>query len=114
LSVISGQHVFDGVFLWGFGRLINNTDMHLGNLSLAMAGNVFRLLPIYDMCSTGFAPKGGEVLPYNFIPPVLSDPGENMLHGIKSMAYDFWERVAADDKISDEFKEFLSRGNPIN
>ena len=41
--------------------------MHLGNLSLAMDGHVFRLLPVYDMCSMGFAPRsGGEVRPYAF------------------------------------------------
>lgn len=77
------QHVDDADFLWSFGRLINNTDMHLGNLSLAVEGDVFRLLPLFDMCSMGFAPKGGgEVAPYGFVPP--------------------------------EFKEFLSRGNPVD
>jgi hypothetical protein len=115
-KLVSWQHVFDAAFLWGFGRLINNTDMHLGNLSLAIDGNVFRILPVYDMCSMGFAPKSGDVLAYNFTPPeqISIDLGENTLLEIRAMAHSFWERVAADARISDEFREFLELGNPID
>ncbi|MCF6209906.1 MAG: type II toxin-antitoxin system HipA family toxin YjjJ [Gammaproteobacteria bacterium] len=115
-GLVHKQYVYDAAFLWAFGRLINNTDMHLGNLSLAMEGSVFRLLPVYDMCSMGFAPKsGGEVAPYGFIPPEISGPGfsEELVSSIMKMAHDFWERVAGDERISDEFRAFLSRGNPV-
>jgi hypothetical protein len=115
-NLVSWQHVYDAEFLWGFGRLINNTDMHLGNLSLAIEGNVFRILPVYDMCSMGFAPKSGDVLPYSFTPPEHS--GLNLNGGslveIKEMARNFWGRVASDERISDEFKEYFERGNPID
>jgi len=111
-KLVSWQHVYDVTFLWGFGHLINNTDMHLGNLSLAIEGNVFRLLPVYDMCSMGFAPKSSEVLSYNFTPP---DVGRlNLGAKVMEMAHNFWERVASDERISDEFKAFLARGNPID
>jgi hypothetical protein len=30
------------------------------------------------------------------------------------MARSFWERVANDSRISQEFKKFLERGNPID
>jgi hypothetical protein len=64
-NLVSRQHVDDVEILWLFGCFINNTDMHLGNLSYSIDRNVFRLLPVYDLCSMGFAPKsGGEVLPY--------------------------------------------------
>ena len=116
-NLVSWRHVYDVKFLWTFGRLINNTDMHLGNLSLAIDGDVFRLLPVYDMCSMGFAPKsGGEVSQYNFIPPnniglYLNE--ENLLSA-KTMARDFWEKVISDTRISDEFREYLGNGNPID
>jgi len=116
-ELISWQHVFDAEFLWCFGNLINNTDMHLGNLSLAIEGNVFRLLPLYDMCSMGFAPKsGGEVLPYSFVPmePKRINISEDNYNLTKNMAHDFWKRVADDTRISDEFKKFLDKGNPID
>lgn len=116
-ELVSWQHVYDAECLWCFGRLINNTDMHLGNLSLAIEGNVFRLLPLYDMCSMGFAPKsGGEVPPYNFVPlePKRVNIADSSVKLINKMAHDFWERVANDERISDGFKDFLGRGNPID
>lgn len=116
-DLVSWQHVFDAEYLWHFGRLINNTDMHLGNLSLAIEGNVFRLLPIYDMCSMGFAPKSGvEVHPYAFVPPEIKGINirDDVIPGIKKLAHNFWERVASDERISAEFKDFLGRGNPID
>lgn len=116
-NLVSWQHVFDVEYLWCFGRLINNTDMHLGNLSFAIEGNVFRLLPLYDMCSMGFAPKsGGEVPPYNFVPsePRIVNCSKEITLNIKDMAHDFWERVASDKRISVEFKDYLGRGNPID
>ena len=116
-KLVGWQHVFDAEYLWCFGRLINNTDMHLGNLSLAIEGSMFRLLPLYDMCSMGFAPKsGGEVPPYSFVPPEPKRVNikEDIFGSIKIMARDFWERVASDERISDEFKNFLGHGNPID
>ncbi len=114
--LVSWQHMFDAESLWHFGRLINNTDMHLGNLSLAIDGSVFRILPIYDMCSMGFAPKSGDVLPYNFTPQSIT--GINLsgeaLDTIVEMARAFWDRVANDERISDEFREYFERGNPID
>src|ERR1017187_8725569 len=116
-KLVSWQHVFDAECLWWFGRLINNSDMHLGNLSFAIDGGVFRLLPVYDMCSMGFAPKsGGEVMPYNFVPPEYKgiNTDADSIKLIQDMAYNFWERVASDARISKEFKAFLARGNPID
>ncbi len=115
-NLVSWQHVFDATMLWMFGRLINNTDMHLGNLALGIDGNVFRLLPVFDMCSMGFAPKSGEVQTMRFNPPDLEslavidrvDPGTAL-----EMASAFWDRVMADGRISDDFREFLEQGNPV-
>jgi len=114
-ELVSGAHSYDVQYLWAFGRLINNTDMHLGNLSLGIDGGVFRLLLAYDMCSMGFSPRGGEVLPYSFTPPDITAAGlpETSMLAAKKMAHDFWSRVANDERISSEFKDFLSRGNPI-
>lgn len=116
-KLLSLSDVHTAESLWSFGRLINNSDMHLGNLSLAIDDSGFQLLPVYDMCAMGFAPRsGGEVFPYNFTPP---NPNITFLRkenfeDIKSMAYDFWERVANDVRISAELKIFLSQGNPVD
>lgn len=116
-NLVSWQHVYDATCLWHFGQLINNTDMHLGNLSMAIEGGVFRLLPLYDMCSMGFAPKsGGEIQPYTFkpVPQEIALLGEVENNIILKMARDFWERVASDSRISDDLKSFLQKGNPID
>ena len=116
-KMIREQDVFNAESLWYFGCLINNTDMHLGNLSLAIEGGVFRLLPLYDMCSMGFAPEsGGEVQPFAFVPtePKSNSISTDLIKPMKEIARDFWESVAGDERISDEFKNYLQKGNPID
>ena len=120
-GLVSMDHLCDTAVLWCFGKLINNTDMHLGNLSLGIDGDVFRILPVYDMCSMGFAPKSGEVQAYQFNCPNLGDLGMfepesvNTIKSVaKDMARDFWNRVAIDPRISPEFRRYLSAGNPVD
>lgn len=109
-KLISWQHTFDAMVLWMFGRLINNTDMHLGNLALGIEGDIFRLLPSYDMCSMGFSPKSGEVPTYTFTPTtperllattqIEADPAFEMANA-------FWDEIITAELISDEFREFI-------
>ncbi len=118
LDLVSREHCYDAMILWAFGLLINNTDMHLGNLSLSIDSGMFRILPVYDMCSMGFAPKAGDVCPHRFIPPDIDSTNgldliTEALDGVKTMARDFWDRVASDDRISIEFRRFLKQGNPV-
>ena len=114
IQLVHPQHVDDALTLWAFGRLINNTDMHLGNLSLAIDGDIFRLLPVYDMCAMGFAPRSGEVLPLTFTTP---DIGENeaipeeILTVATDMANRFWKSLTNDPRISVEFQRFLQTSN---
>ena len=121
-GLVSWEHTHDAAALWLFGRLINNTDMHLGNLSLAMEGEAFKLLPAYDMCSMGFAPRAsGETPPFAFTPtfaPVLEGvPQFSEAHRrelrqyVLKMAAQFWDAVAADSRIFPAFRKFL-RVNP--
>jgi hypothetical protein len=114
-KLVNWEHLYDVTCLWWFGRLINNSDMHLGNLSFAIDGGVFRLLPVYDMCSMGFSPKGGEVQPYNFVPPEYAGTNlnSNSIMLVRKMARDFWQRVAGDARISDELRSYLNARNPM-
>jgi hypothetical protein len=116
-NLLSWQHCFDTTALWNFGLLINNTDMHLGNLSVSIEGNVFRILPVYDMCSMGFAPKSGEVPSYDFNPPTIDKSlnlEDDVAGYVQDVARDFWNRVIADPRISPEFRDYLDQGNPID
>ena len=114
---VGEQDVIKAESFWYFGCLINNTDMHLGNLSLAIEGDMFKLLPLYDMCSMGFAPKsGGEVQPFVFVPPESRNINlrKDQMENIKRIARDFWENVGKDQRISDKFKKYLQKGNPVD
>ncbi len=91
---------------WCFGQLIGNTDMHLANASVWFGDEEpFRLAPVYDMLPMLFAPGAqGEVVPREFVaPPVL--PALREAHAaVRPWALEFWQRVAADDRISAEFR----------
>ncbi|MBL4623350.1 MAG: type II toxin-antitoxin system HipA family toxin YjjJ [Immundisolibacteraceae bacterium] len=118
-NLVSDDHLRDLLLLCRFGELINNSDMHLGNISLGVEGDQFRLLPAYDMCSMGFAPiAGGEVPSFQFVPIASRLTDENvdqrMVERVEEMARNFWSQVAADERISDEFREFLTQGNPVD
>jgi len=116
-DLVPWQAVVDTEIFWHFGKLINNIDMHPGNLSFAMENDGFRLLPVYDMCAMGFAPKsGGEAPPFIFnpmAPNFIHLTSETHLDGIKKMAYDFWERVEKDERLSFEFRCFLKKNTPV-
>lgn len=118
MKLISWQHLFDIAVYWGFGRLINNTDMHLGNISFSIDGSGFSLAPIYDMCSMGFAPKStGEVSQFSFVPPNIDDRlslNRDTCSMIKEMAQLFWEKLGKNDLVSDAFKHFLAEGNILS
>ncbi len=115
-NLVSSEDSLHAESLWWFGQLINNSDMHLGNLSLSINKDIFRLLPIYDMCSMGFAPKtSGEVPPFSFSPPDLNSISltEDQREIVIEAAFEFWENVSMDNKISDQFRAYLQEGNPV-
>ncbi|WP_424947794.1 type II toxin-antitoxin system HipA family toxin YjjJ [Candidatus Spongiihabitans sp.] len=110
-GLVNFKHADDVELLEHFGHLINNSDMHLGNLSLGIEGDVFRLLPVYDMCSMGFAPTSAGVSPYRFTPPTItrSDfPRHTQAARLHEMVEEFWGRVAADERISGELRTFIA------
>jgi len=114
-GLISWQHLFDIAVYWGFGRLINNTDMHLGNISFSIDGSGFSLAPIYDMCSMGFSPKStGEIPPLAFSPPDIDGPLsfiEETIAIIEDMSRMFWGKLGESELLSNEFNLFLEQGN---
>lgn len=114
-GLITRQHLYDIAVYWGFGRLINNTDMHLGNISFSINGSGFSLAPIYDMCSMGFSPRStGEVPSFIFSPPDIEGPLsfiDKTSVMIKEMAGTFWEMLGGNELISEEFKSFIEHRN---
>jgi hypothetical protein len=90
--------------------------MHLGNLSMGIEGNVFRLLPVYDMCSMGFVPRSGDVLPYRFNPGTIrgSNFSEETQRAVDDVARSFLGALSQDVRISNDLNIFLAEGNTID
>lgn len=91
--------------LWWYGRLIANTDMHLGNLSLRPTDGRLTLAPAYDMLPMHYAPlPGGELRKADWTPP-LPLPGQRDQWLIACRAAtDFWDRVAGDTRVGAGFR----------
>ncbi len=63
-KIISSNAFLGAQFLYAFGTLIGNTDMHAGNLSFFTDGEKpYALSPIYDMLPMAFAPERSGQLP---------------------------------------------------
>jgi hypothetical protein len=92
-----------------FGRLIHNTDMHHGNLSL-LPGPVMRLAPVYDMLPMAYAPLGGGELPGISYAPKLPMPQQQKIWRVASgAALAFWQAAATDARISSDFRQIGER-----
>ena len=91
--------------LWWFGRLIGNTDMHLGNLSF-VPGPTLQLAPAYDMLPMMYAPlPGGEVPPRSFQPDWPLPAQRHLWHTACVAALTFWQQAADDPRISAPFRQ---------
>lgn len=91
-----------------FGGWIGNTDMHLGNLSLAPAAERFELLPVYDMLPMALAPARGEVRQVNLRPPIRTGADRKPWRSAGAAAADFWSTVADDHAVSDGFRRLAA------
>ena len=91
--------------LQAFGELIGNTDMHFGNLAFFLEDSVpLQVTPAYDMLPMLWAPGSqGERVERQFFPapplPVMTEPWREAA----GWAGIFWQRVAADLRVSVEF-----------
>jgi hypothetical protein len=96
--------------LWWFGRLIANTDMHLGNLSFHVEGT-FRLAATYDMLPMAYAPLPGGEVPARELTPALPLPAQRTAWlAACAVAIQFWTAAGADTRISEPFRS-LCRTN---
>jgi hypothetical protein len=95
-------------WLSGFGDLIGNTDMHLGNISLFPVATGFGLAPVYDMSPMHYCPKPGGVLPHE---PLRVGPLSIMVSNadIVFSAQKFWSAAQNDTRITDAFRSICQQ-----
>ena len=88
-----------------FADWIENTDQHLGNITLQpQSDGPLTLAPLYDMVPMRHAPRQGEVppMPAYRVPASRGDPGRWAQAG--AMAARFWSRAAGDARITEGFR----------
>ncbi|MEY4754853.1 MAG: hypothetical protein RJA44_2528 [Pseudomonadota bacterium] len=96
--------------LWWFGRLIANTDMHTGNLSLRPAAGQLTLAPVYDMLPMLYAPlPGGELPARDFEPALPLPPQRACWSEACQAALQFWATAAVDQRLSAAFRQICQR-----
>lgn len=101
--------------LQAFGELIGNSDMHPGNLAFFLGDTLpLQVTPCYDMLPMQWAPGAqGEIVSRPFAPappvPSLLEPWRDAA----GMAVDFWERVAADPRITPGFARMAEEAGGV-
>ncbi|MBI3773883.1 MAG: type II toxin-antitoxin system HipA family toxin YjjJ [Gammaproteobacteria bacterium] len=97
--------------LWWYGKLIANSDMHMGNLSFTFTPEPgkqpeLRLAPTYDMLPMFYAPLAGGEVPVRTFEPVLPLPKEREAWLMAcAAALHFWQQTSTDTRISDAFRK---------
>lgn len=96
-----------------FGRLIGNTDMHFGNLSLAvtdmtrLANPKFSLAPCYDMLTMAYKPSEfKDELGYSALEVPRQPLGaDTSWQQALTMAKEFWETLANTQAVSSGLRQ---------
>lgn len=109
LGVIDEQARDKIHFLYAFGALIGNNDMHLANLSFFFDGfKVQGLAPIYDMLPMVLMPKQGELLDPKWQAPVLLDVDYKIAAQAKELSKHYIKRVFENYLISYDTKKLFN------
>lgn len=85
--------------VWEFGKAIQNSDMHFGNLGFHPKDDGFMLAPIYDMLPMRYAPNAAGIPEFQ--------PLGSVFHATQaqSMAKDFWAQLSHDTRLSESFRK---------
>ncbi len=111
MSLLSGDLVDEILILWWYGKLIANTDMHLGNLSFQFEPvqgyrPILKLAPAYDMLPMLYAPLSGGEVPIRKFEPALPLPREQAAWKVAfCAALKFWQIASDDVRISESFRQ---------
>jgi serine/threonine protein kinase HipA of HipAB toxin-antitoxin module len=92
-----------------FGAWIGNTDMHLGNVSLAPTAKGFALLPLYDMLPMALAPQRGELPQPVLRAPIRQHGHEDVWHDTARAAEEFWSQLAEAPELDESMRRLAQQ-----
>ncbi len=87
-----------------YGLWVANSDMHLGNLTLAPEGDLFRLHPVYDMVPMRLAPQRGELVEVALAPPLRNADNFDLWEQAGAYAVQFWQALGQDERVSESMR----------
>jgi hypothetical protein len=103
-----------GERVWWFGKLIANSDMHMGHLSFIPDADTFRVAPAYDMLPMAYAPLPGGEVPVVRPQFALPLPAErDAWIDACACAMAFWEQAAVDERISAPFRTICRENRAV-
>ena len=93
-----------------FGALIGNSDMHLGNASLALTdARPLALAPSYDMLPMALRPAStGEIVERMLDIPLPVPEQQAHWPAAAGAARDFWRRVSVGENLSTGFRDIAA------
>jgi len=108
LSAADAEHL---TFLWWFGVLTGNTDMHYGNIAFYLDPNPpLRLAPLYDMVPMFYRPGLEGKLPSDLLKLALPPPEELPSWRVAAdSARKYWEQIAHDQDVSSGFRDIAAK-----
>ena len=102
-SWISQETARQMQWLWLFGCLIGNTDMHQGNLSFVPT-TMLQIAPVYDMLPMLYAPLSSGEVPTPVFTPSPAPPGlQPIWREACEAACLYWQRCAQSPWVSASF-----------
>jgi serine/threonine protein kinase HipA of HipAB toxin-antitoxin module len=106
LGVITPEAHARTAFVYAFGTLIGNTDMHAGNLSfVGDSGRPYDLSPAYDMLPMAFSPSSGGVLRDSVSAANLHSAVDAATwRSALALARDYVARLSKNKQLSPSFK----------
>ncbi|MBV6320949.1 hypothetical protein [Duganella violaceipulchra] len=111
LGELSGKDIMTVEILDLFGSFIGNTDKHHGNIAVSWTfEHKHRLLDAYDMLPMLYRPNAhGEIIEREWLPAYMGRVELRHLSKCYDMALQFWQDVADDPRISEDFKAVADR-----
>jgi HipA-like protein len=107
----------DVLVIWWFGKLIVNSDMHLGNLSFTFnmeKPSTLQLSPVYDMLPMRYAPlSGGEVPIRNYLVSLPLPQEQPAWLTAAKAALAFWQTASQDTRISQNFRSICEENHQM-
>lgn len=112
---ISGHDAVQLSFLWWFGSLIGNTDMHYGNVSLHLASDrPLVLAPTYDMVPMHYRPDAEGRVTSGPLRPAPPPPQAAAIWGrAASLAARFWSVLAQYRGLSADFQRIATDNTQV-